>query len=90
MPLYVPTEAPADRDGSWLHLLSVNISDANHDHERMLRYLERPQVDVLILLEVTETWATVVRRLEREYPYQLLNVVRRLEAEKTAPEVSSW
>jgi endonuclease/exonuclease/phosphatase (EEP) superfamily protein YafD len=52
----------------------VNISDANHDHERMLRYLERQQVEVLILLEVTATWAPVVRRLERDYPYQLINV----------------
>jgi endonuclease/exonuclease/phosphatase (EEP) superfamily protein YafD len=73
VPLYLHSPTPAPATGRPLRVMSINISDVNRDHARMLQYVLRQPLDVLILLEVTEEWLPAVRRLTTDFPHYLIN-----------------
>jgi len=64
-------DAPADTGigGQRLKLALMNVYRRNRKHEAFLRCIERHQPDVVVVQEVTDSWAQALEALSQEYPF---------------------
>jgi len=58
-----------EQAGSSVSLVSLNLLFQNHGYETVRDYLEQKAPDVLVLSELTPSWAQALVGLEKEYPY---------------------
>ncbi len=59
----------AGQSGSSVSLVSLNLLLTNHAHEAVLAYLKQKAPDVLVLSEMTPSWAQALAGLEQEYQW---------------------
>ena len=52
-----------------LRLALVNVYRRNRAHQAFLRCIERHQPDVVVIQEVTDSWAQALQALSQEYPF---------------------
>ena len=57
--------------GAELKVISYNVLSSNTDHENVLSFLEKEDADIVLLLEVNQTWMTALGELNLNYPYQI-------------------
>lgn len=50
-----------------------NVLTSNPEPDRLLRFLQRARADVVVLLEISPEWVTLLQPLLEEYPGQLLH-----------------
>jgi endonuclease/exonuclease/phosphatase (EEP) superfamily protein YafD len=68
-----PAQAAQPGAAQGLRLMAFNVFGFNRDYARTVRYVQREQPDVLVLLEVTPEWIPAVRELAAQYPHQWIN-----------------
>jgi endonuclease/exonuclease/phosphatase (EEP) superfamily protein YafD len=68
-----PSDRPAGHDS--LRLLISNVLRENEQHDLWLKIVRDSDPDVIVAVEVNETWDAAIRPLERDWP----NVIRRVQ-----------
>ena len=56
-----------------IKLMTVNLYGRNHDHTRFIELARRESPDVMLLAEVTPSWARALGTLAAEYPHLLVS-----------------
>lgn len=69
-PLYWPVSTPVITQSPAQRLLCFNVLSRNTEHDIVLAYLREQQADVVVLLEVSDAWATACESLRDLYPHQ--------------------
>jgi len=69
-PWFKPSSAGA-RAADDVTLVSLNLLHRNHDHARVLAYLEQASPDVLVLAELTPRWRAALSDYLATYPFTL-------------------
>ncbi len=57
--------------------MTYNVEDVNPDREAWLDAIERADVDVVLLQEITSSWQRDLARLEAHYPHRAIRLHRR-------------
>jgi len=76
-PIYWPTQSP-NNTGPKLRVISFNLLRDNPEHAAVTQFLRHEQADIVLLMEVTPEWATVIETLGDVYPHQ--KIVSRSDA----------
>jgi endonuclease/exonuclease/phosphatase (EEP) superfamily protein YafD len=63
-----PTEMAESQAGTRLRLVSLNVHTENERSDLVLKFLQTADADVILLMEVNETWMTAVQPLRANYP----------------------
>lgn len=67
LPWYLQ-DAP-QTSGAELKLLHLNVHSTNTDYQRVVRFIEAEEADVVFLQEITDEWLLGTRQLLKLYPY---------------------
>ncbi len=70
---YLPRAPLALAAGPTIKLMTVNLYGRNHDHARFIELARRESPDVILLVEVTPSWARALETLAVEYPHRLVS-----------------
>src|SRR5215510_1917713 len=71
VPLFVGrAEAAQAASSPPLHVVALNVLGYNREYDRVLDYLRRERPDVVVLTEVTPSWADALRRIESDYAFR--------------------
>ncbi|WP_348251704.1 endonuclease/exonuclease/phosphatase family protein [Leptolyngbya sp. FACHB-1515] len=67
LPWYLPHLPTANT--ALLRVLASNLNVNNFDYSRLLNLVQQEQPDVVVLMEVNDTWGKPLAPLHRQYPY---------------------
>lgn len=70
-PLWISSSQEQPTSGKTLKVMQANINFENHNPSIMLKYIESftPQMDIIVLIEVSNKWQPVINQLQEQYPY---------------------
>ena len=71
LPYWLPSDQ-ADGGGAPLEIISLNVLADNTDTDRTIAYLRHRGADVVVLLEVSRTWADALDELDALYPHRVV------------------
>jgi len=69
LPIYMPNQGAAHPGGPVLRLAQVNLLHKNRDRERVLDFMRRAEVDLMILQEIDPWWEREVRGSDVPYRF---------------------
>jgi endonuclease/exonuclease/phosphatase (EEP) superfamily protein YafD len=73
LPFYLPMGAMAQENSTpVLRALLLNVNARNQNHDRVIQEITANDPHILVLLEVTPTWANELESLQKSYPYRLI------------------
>ena len=64
----LPVEMPGPQTGTRLRLVSLNVHTENQRSDLVLKFLQAADADVILLMEVNETWMNALQPLRANYP----------------------
>ena len=64
----LPAEMPGPQTGTRLRLVSLNVHTENQRSDLVLKFLQTADADVILLMEVNETWMNALQPLRANYP----------------------
>ena len=64
----LPAEMPGPQTGTRLRLVSLNVHTGNQRSDLVLKFLQTANADVILLMEVNETWMNALQSLRTNYP----------------------
>lgn len=70
-PFALPEVAALDTTQPSIKILSANVWRKNQEYQKFIRLVEQKQPDVILVLELTESWANALSPLESAYPFQV-------------------
>ncbi len=63
-----PTRSPGTPSGTPLRLVSLNVHTDNQNHAAALKFLQNAEADVILVMEVNDTWLEALQPLRARYP----------------------
>jgi endonuclease/exonuclease/phosphatase (EEP) superfamily protein YafD len=66
--VWLPAEMPVQQPGARLRLVSINVHTKNQRSDLVLKFLQAADADVILLMEVNETWMNALQPLRANYP----------------------
>lgn len=71
VPIYWPLPRAASQ-GMTLRVISFNVLSSNKNQAQTLEFLRQERADLVLLMEITDTWAASLEKLNDLYPYRLI------------------
>jgi endonuclease/exonuclease/phosphatase (EEP) superfamily protein YafD len=68
---FIPDRATPQNTGPSVKLVSINVHTSNQDTDRVLRFLEEVQPDLVLLMEVDQHWLNALDVVGSTYPFHI-------------------